>query len=494
MNAASDFDPDPALPPSAASLNQDLELDILLNAMARDDTFLFNVCGAAIFSPLYSADAIVYRQHALDDCLNNPSTLRALYSIAVEAINGEKKTYWGFAVKHPTSVLRTAVSLLDVFVPLLVRLRDVAQSDVGGFSSEAFTTLFATFERDLSADYFGRIATDLETLKFENGILLSASLGAGNKGVDYVLHTPSEKRLTWLDRLLGHKSDGYSFRLHPRDESGASAIAHINDQGINLIADAVARATDHILSFFVMLRTELAFYIGCVNLHETLQGKKSPVCFPQCFPTAERVHDARGLYDISLALRTPEVVVGNDLHASGKDLVLITGANRGGKSTFLRAIGISQLMMQCGMFVPATQFSANVSRWVLTHYKREEDTTMESGKFDEELARMSRLVDEIVPDSLLLLNESFAATNEREGSEIARQVVDALLERRVKVFFVTHLYELADGLAHRHATNIAFLRAERLPDGRRTFVLAAGEPLTTSYGDDLYEQIFGRTI
>jgi uncharacterized membrane protein len=63
---------------------------------------------------------------------------------------------------------------------------------------------------------------------------------------------------------------------------------------------------------------------------------------------------------------------------------------------------------------------------------------------------MSQIVDTITPNCLLLLNESFAATNEREGSEIARQIITALLEKGIKVFFVTHLYELARGFGRRN--------------------------------------------
>ena len=86
-------------------------------------------------------------------------------------------------------------------------------------------------------------------------------------------------------------------------------------------------------------------------------------------------------------------VVGNDVNADDKDLVIITGANQGGKSTFLRSLGLAQLMMQCGMFVPAESFCANVCDGIFTHYKREEDVTMKSGKLDEELSRMSDIVD-----------------------------------------------------------------------------------------------------
>jgi len=90
----------------------------------------------------------------------------------------------------------------------------------------------------------------------------------------------------------------------------------------------------------------------------------------------------------------------------------------------------------------------------------------------------------------VLFNESFAATNEREGSEIARQITSALLERRVKVLFVTHLYALAHGFYDRRLPNALFLRAERQADGTRTFKLIEGEPLQTSYGPDLYHGVF----
>jgi hypothetical protein len=64
---------------------------------------------------------------------------------------------------------------------------------------------------------------------------------------------------------------------------------------------------------------------------------------------------------------------------------------------------------------------------------------------DVQLRRMSEIADRITPHGLLLCNESFASTNEREGSEIARQVLRAMLDRRIRVVFVTHMYNLAHG-------------------------------------------------
>jgi DNA mismatch repair ATPase MutS len=148
-------------------------------------------------------------------------------------------------------------------------------------------------------------------------------------------------------------------------------------------------------------------------------------------------------------------------------------------------------MMQAGMFVAAESFTASVSAGIFTHFKREEDATMEKGKLDEELARMSTITSQIRPGCLLLCNESFAATNEREGSEIARQVIRALTEAGIRIVFVTHMYDLAGPYYAEHEPGTLFLRAERQPDGHRTFRLLPGEPLPTSYGEDLYREVFG---
>jgi DNA mismatch repair ATPase MutS len=146
--------------------------------------------------------------------------------------------------------------------------------------------------------------------------------------------------------------------------------------------------------------------------------------------------------------------------------------------------------MQAGMLVGARSFSGALCTALFTHYGREEDASMKSGVLDEELAGMSQIAEHLAPGAMLLCNESFAATNEREGSEIAGQIVLAMLHKRVKVFFVTHPYEFAHGLFEKEMGAAIFLRAERRSDGTRAFRMVEGEPLQTSYGRDLYEKVF----
>jgi DNA mismatch repair ATPase MutS len=487
-----DFDLQQKLPPQAPTLTQDLELHMLFNAMSLGDKFVFEVARKAVLASVTDLDTIRYRQHILQDCLNNASIIRKIYTIAVEAIESEKKNYLGLLSRYPSWVLRRSLEVLRMFVSMLKKLKQLAEDHADRFESEGFTAFFAMLNKEFGDDYFVSIQQHLRTLEFRGGVLMSAELGKGNKGINYLLRQPPDKQQRWIERIFAEKPPAYTFHIDDRDESGAQALSDLKDRGINLVANALAQSTDHILSFFSMLQTELAFYIGCLNVHEQLVQMGEPVCFPVPLAPDERRHAFQGVYDVCLALTMKQRVVGNDLYADGKDLVIITGANQGGKSTFLRSIGLAQVMMQCGMFVPAESFCADVCQGLFTHYKRKEDATMKSGKLDEELGRMSEIVDTITSNSMVLLNESFAATNEREGAEIAQQIVSALLEKRIKVFFVTHLYEFARGFYEKHMENAVFLRADRQPDGRRTFKVIEGEPLQTSFGQDVYHRIFGR--
>src|SRR5699024_755967 len=99
-------------------------------------------------------------------------------------------------------------------------------------------------------------------------------------------------------------------------------------------------------------------------------------------PRQAMVRSTTGLYDTCLALRLGGKIQTNELHADGKSTIIITGANQGGKSTFLRSLTVAQLMMQSGLFTAATTFAASVCTRVFTHYARGEDATMTSGKFD----------------------------------------------------------------------------------------------------------------
>lgn len=475
---------------NGSALVQDLELDILCQAMAMGDKSVYQKVMEVILSGLTRVDAILYRQEILKDCIENESVVRNMYKISMQAIESRKKHWWIFGTKYPSSMVSSAVATLKDFMMFLRQLRTLAGEHNKKFVSKGFLRLFLMLEKELDDQYFNKVYEHLQQLELKHGIFLEGRLGKGNKGTRFILRKTTEKNEKWIHKLFGSKPAVYTFHLHPRDESGARFLRELADEGLNTVANVLTQSTDHILNFFTLLRDELTFYIGCLNLYEQLIKLEAPVIFPVPDEYNQKTLSFNNLYDICLTLSMKQRIVGNDLNADGKSLIIITGANQGGKTTFLKSIGVSQLMMQCGMFVPASNFKANICDAMFTHFKREEDSTMKSGKLDEELVRMRNIADRLTTNSILLFNESFAATNEREGSEIGRQIVNALLENGIKVFIVTHLFDFANSFYLKGMDDFIFLRAERKDDGTRTFRLPEGKPLQTSYGEDLYDRIF----
>ena len=471
-------------------VRKDLALDVLIEAMAAKDKRVREVAEIALFSSnSNNSQTIAHRQGAVTDCLRNPEVVRTLYALAQEAIERQNRV-WGFYRDYPSGRLNHAVETMLIFVDVLKRVRAVADSYGGRFTSEAFRTLFATLAHELDDQYFATVDEHLKRLKFRRGVLMSATLGQGLRGLNYVLRRRPAPEGTWFSRLFEQRPRSYKLTLAPRDEAGARAMSELQDRGVAIAADALSRSSQHIVNFFEMLQTELAFYVGCLNLHNRLSAIGAPFVIPSVDPAEGLGLAFQELYDIGLALSSGKRPVGNELNADAKTLIVVTGANQGGKTTFLRSVGSAHVMMQSGMFAPAEQFRASLVGNVFTHLKREEDATMSSGKFDEELSRMNDIVDQLSPRSLLLFNESFSSTNEREGSEIATQIVSALLEKGHRVLFVSHQFAFSNRFYEKKLATAVFLRANRLEDGIRTFKLVEGAPLSTSFGKDVYKEVF----
>jgi len=490
MHPNEDFNPDRELPPESDGLVEDLGLPTLFEAMAGGDRFLLAAGKAALLSPLHEPSEIVYRQEALTDCLAHPEFVKQLYSLAGEAVESHKKIMsWG-VTPSAESLHYISLHALELLLAYLVQLRQVTAEQGAEMSSLAFVRFRSLVLDELDDGYLKLLDDHLDELKLRPGLWMSAQLGRANKGTGYVLQrAPARGR---RERRARRGEAGPGFTIRDDDDKRLRELDELKARGIVVVANALAKSVDNVVSFFSSLRSELAFYIGCLNLRSALVTKGEPVCTPVPMPADTRLLRATGLYDPGLSLRAQGPTVGNDLSADGKELVVVTGANRGGKTTLLRSIGAAHLMMQCGMFVAAESFTAGVCRRIFTHFRRDEDRSMAGGKLEEELARMSAVISRISPQCLLLCNEPFASTNEREGSDIGRQVFLPLARAGVKVVLVTHLIDLAESLYEQRLGYVLFLRAPRQTQGQQ-FKLVEGAPERTAYGEDVYKQIFGQS-
>jgi DNA mismatch repair ATPase MutS len=488
MDRDSDFDARASLPDNASALIADLQLEPMFAAMTRGDPVLEDVVRPAVLNGLTDPAKVRYRQAVLVDCTENPSVVAELYAVCLQAIQDEHSVYRSALSERWESQLHSSASVLTLFKERLTSLRRLA-GQRGGFTSEAFTAFWDVVEDELRGDYIESIGRHAERLRHTERLLASAGTGEGNQVSRFLMRTPDEAKLGMFRRVPLRKPT-YSYTVPDRDEATSSALGELRDHILRDVSAATTDATDHLLDFFLLLRDELAFYRACMNLRDILRARGVSTALPEVFPPGTSQWSADDIVDPALALTTNDVIVGNRFDSDARPLIVVTGANHGGKSTFLRALGSASLMAACGMFVTARQCRLTLPNGLYTHFKREEDPAMRHGKFDEELVRMAELTTRVRHGSLLLSNESFAATNEREGSEIGAAVFSALVDSGVHVALVTHMYELAAAFANERQECTTFLRAERGRDGLRPYVLVSARPLRTSYAADLYQQIF----
>ena len=315
-----------------------------------------------------------------------------------------------------------------------------------------------------------------------------------------------------FDRIALHKIRSASSQTEKREEEGAGSILRriLKSGTVAITEETVLREVkqfeaeafravlswmipffDELSEFFDAFRVHTAFLLGCVQLSERMESIGLSFSFPAVRQKGEGGVRFMGLYEPGMAILMRMCPVSNALSADGCRLLVITGANQGGKSTCLRSLGIAQIMMQCGMFVPAAQFEGSLYRNIFTHFTRREDQSMNSGRLDEELRRMDAIVRHVTQDSLVLLNESFATTTEKEGSVIALELVSALYENGVSIGMVTHLLAFARELYAKREDSMVFLSAQRKEDGTRTYRMVEQAPENTSFGLDLYEELIG---
>jgi len=91
--------------------------------------------------------------------------------------------------------------------------------------------------------------------------------------------------------------------------------------------------------------------------------------------------------------------------------------------------------------VPANNFIIPSSGNVFTHFQREEERTLSYGKFEEEIIRFRKIIESLKAGDYVLMNESFSSTNQVEASVVAKQVVSALIDSKITVFYVTFLQD-----------------------------------------------------
>lgn len=239
---------------------------------------------------------------------------------------------------------------------------------------------------------------------------------------------------------------------------------------------------------------EFIYYIRCAEYIGSLMEKGCVFCEAQPETGSEASMSAKGFYNLRLAMNMENVsaIVANDLTFDTKHTVyILTGANRGGKTTITQAVGQLFVLAQGGLFVPAESFRFVPCDCIYTHFPADEDKTMDLGRLGEECVRFKEMFTQSTERSLLLLNETFSTTSFEEGYYIARDSVKALLTKAVRTIYNTHMHKLgedAEEFTRESSGAGAASLIMRTEDGKRSFKVALAQPEGSSYAKDIAEK------
>lgn len=521
----------------AKSITQDLGLKALYLAAAKEviyendgvrvkrvsqeDPYIVDIMKKVMMVPLTTPQEIYYRQDIVKDCLENEGFIRRVYELANQVLDAWNKLGRDIrskvSGKNPAANLITDIKILALFSTNLRKLKGLFEEYQEGLKSQGLQALCKRLREEFPdelEEHIDKILQDIsfyaegdEQMEDTDGkivkprIVFECSLEDGLKLSSVVLkEVTSESRKFYkpggtISKLQEFKSsripDSFST---VKEVAVAEQTAMLERSVVEYIVHSMNPFLNSFGSFFDQLKFQSAFYLGAYNLKAQMARFELTGCFPKV--CAQDSLSFNQLKELVMCLEQRVDAVGNTCDMPGKMLLIVTGANQGGKSTFLRSIGLAQVMMQSGLMVTADRFESGIYPNLFTHFTRREDSEMNSGRLDEELKRMSQIVDHLGERSLLLLNESFATTTEKEGSVIAYDITKALGEAGVKILTVTHLLTYArqmyQEVQEQENTTVEFLSAERKDNGERTFRMIQHAPELTSFGLDLYEELVAK--
>lgn len=192
---------------------------------------------------------------------------------------------------------------------------------------------------------------------------------------------------------------------------------------------------------------EVRFYLAWLDFIDRVRrGTGLAFCYPEVSETSREVEGC-GIFDLALAaslLGSAAKVVPNDVELhDGERVVLVSGPNQGGKTTFARAIGQLHHLARIGVPVPGSQLRVPLVDQIFTHFERREQVEDLASKLEDDLRRIHAIIEQATPESLLIMNESFTSTTVDDQLFIGRRILDQILSRGLICVIVTFLDELA---------------------------------------------------
>ena len=507
-----------------AGASADLELNEIVQALTGGEGTRSSFVMSVLMELGTNPRVIVYRQQVIADLLEDHRLRERLGEVLPLLVR--RRQHRDPLSREPWSVTTVArrVAELERYVEVAVRLhRALTEASPRG---AALLGLRAHLDELTNAAQFKSLQKQLPKLRatlnkvrsVTVGINVSESLEPGSATILSISPEVIKGPASMLGKLLGRDAGMRGITpLHVTDWSPRDPLFNDMRNLIEKVVDPVARAIRRFTSVdagsFSGLEPELSFYLNGVELIRRLRKAALPVCRPEVAPPDERVLRLEDGYSISLALQVltkgtdPEAVAATSVvtnkirfdQEQGRIWVL-TGPNRGGKTTYTRAVGQAQILFQAGLHVPASQARLSPADAIYTHFPRLEEEQLGQGRLDEEAKRLARVFKSATRYSLILLNEVLAGTSAIEALGIAFDAMRGLRLLGARAIYTTHLHELAaradeinagtpgDALVGSLVAQVDEEADAAQSHHARTFRIIAGPPRGSSYASEIAEQ------
>lgn len=304
----------------------------------------------------------------------------------------------------------------------------------------------------------------------------------------------------WITRIMSIKST----------TKGNMEIMFLNEvqRYINECLNRFAEGIDTYLAEhgrrIINIASELYYYTNGYRLVNTLIKSGIPMCKPNLSKNNTCI--IRGLCDMTTGLllyneeKMNELVTNTIDFSDNKCIFILTGPNQGGKTTFIRGLGIAQVFFQGGLYVPAEEAEMSPVNKLRTHFLKNEEKSLGEGRLGEELKRLSEILYSVSENDMLLMNESISCTTAYDGFIIGKNIVKALCDIGTKVVYSTHLHELSDAVDDMNSETNSENRVVPLTAGVekvssngeveyvRTYKVTEGKTDGKSYAGDIAKQ------
>ena len=349
-------------------------------------------------------------------------------------------------------------------------------SEVG--DSTRFAALSAYWREILSAQ--GALEADIASLK---AILARAGKCNLSMGERYFL-TRDDVPQTVYDELVT-AAEELGLDIPERKNTRIRLNDAISNAVAELYPDEMAQCDSYIEKYKDLpfdapssYIAEFDFFYSVLALCEKADEKGIPLCYPTV--ADKRQYLAKKVYDISLFIKDADRIVPNDTYFSAEEpFFFITGANGGGKTTYLRASGINLILFLGGCPIFAEDAEIYPFTSVLTHFPADERFTS-GGRLEEEQMRVNYLLNTCNADTFIVFNETYSGTDDKMGCEMTLDTASKIKEKQTFGLFVTHFHEVRAGGWPMLNTVI-----EEDEYHRRTFRIVRDFGITSSCADDI---------